>query len=62
MTKRKIHAIIRKYNEFNTRFGDEQFNIIITPYCDGNFKDFELYSVKCGSDVELETSEVYCCT
>lgn len=58
MTKRKIHTIIRKYNEFNTRFGDEQFNIKITPYCNGNFEDFELYSVKCGSDNELETSEV----
>lgn len=56
--KRKIHTIIRKYNQFNSRFGDEQFNIKITPYCNGNFEDFELYSVKCGSDVELETSEI----
>ena len=58
MDKRKIHTIIRKYNQFNSRFGDDQFNIRITPYCNGNFEDFELYSVKCGSDVELETSEV----
>lgn len=58
MNKRKIHTIIRKYNEFNSRFGDEQFNIKITPYCNWNFEDFELYSVKCGSDIELETSEV----
>ena len=58
MDKRKIHTIIRKYNEFNERFGDEQFNITITPYCNGNFEDFELYSAKCGFEVELETSEV----
>ena len=58
MNKRKIHTIIRKYNEFNERFGDEQFNINITPYCNGNFEDFELYSAKCGFEVELETSEV----
>ena len=58
MNKRKIHTIIHKYNEFNERFGDEQFNIKITPYCNGNFEDFELYSAKCGFEVELETSEV----
>ena len=58
MDKRKIHTIIRKYNQFNSRFGDDQFNIRITPYCNGNFEDFELYSVKCGSDIELKTSEV----
>ena len=58
MTNRKLHFIIKKYNEFNSRFGDEQFNIKITPYCNGNFEDFELYSVNCGSDIELKTSEV----
>lgn len=56
--KRKIHTIIRKYNEFNSRFGDDQFNIKITPYFNWDFEDFELYSVRCGSDVELKTSEV----
>lgn len=58
MTKRKIHTIIRKYNEFNSRFGDEQFNIeIFVPYNKKDyFKDLELYVVRI--DKELCTTRI----
>lgn len=51
MDKRKIHTIIRKYNEFNSRFGDDQFNIEIFKHKDGS----ENYVVSC--DSELDTCE-----
>lgn len=58
MTKRQIHTFIRKYNEFNSRFGDDQFNIRVIPYADAEFGQHELYDVHCGKDEELHTSEV----
>lgn len=57
MTKRQIHTFIRKYNEFNTRFGDEQFNIEIqkTVRDDLTPSDVELYVVSC--DNEFKSSK-----
>ena len=51
MDKRKIHTIVRKYNQFNSRFGDDQFNIEIK----NNKDDTENYVVNC--DSELNTSD-----
>lgn len=58
MNKRKIHTIIRKYNEFNERFGDEQFDIeIFVPYKKEHWnKDIEFYIVD--TDNELYTRRV----
>lgn len=58
MTKRKIHAIVSKHNEFNSRFGDDQFDIeIFVPYHKNNYnKDVELYLVE--TDDELHTTKV----
>ncbi len=58
MNKRKIHTIIRKYNEFNERFGDEQFDIeIFVPYKKEHWnKDIEFYIVD--ADNELYTRRI----
>ena len=58
MDKRKIHTIIRKYNQFNERFGDEQFDIeIFVPYKKEHWnKDIEFYIVD--TDNELYTRRV----
>ncbi len=58
MTKRKIHTIIRAYNKFNERFGDEQFDIeIFVPYNKEHWnKDIEFYIVD--TDKELYTRRV----
>lgn len=57
MTKRQIHTFIRKYNEFNSRFGDDQFSIEIkkTVKDDLSPSEVELYVVECGG--ELKTSK-----
>lgn len=55
MTKRQIHTLVEKYNEFNERFGDEQFDIeIFVPYKKEHWnKDIEFYIVD--TDNELYT-------
>lgn len=58
MTKRQIHTFIRKYNEFNSRFGDEQFNIrIMKSTHPATHIVYEGYKVSCGGDVELNTQD-----
>ena len=58
MEKRKIHTIIKKYNQFNERFGDDQYNIeIFVPYHKNNYnRDVELYVVE--TEDELYTTRI----